>query len=334
MQKIIIIGAGLSGLYAAYLLQNKYDITLLEARDRLGGRILTQEGHDLGPSWVWPHHSRMLALLRSLDLELFSQYTQGSALFEAPGNVERFMPPPASPSARLKGGLCTLIDALKKALHRVDIHTDEAAEALYESADAIEVTSSKCSYFADRVIVAMPPRIALKMSFEPRLAEGVTQMLQAVPTWMGHSRKCVIVYDKAFWREQGLSGFAFSHVGPIGELHDACTLTQPALFGFINNRYDKEEIQDDVIRQLVRLFGTQAQSPKAFYEHNWREDPLSSVNQDRLLKSHPKYGYEITAYKDRLHFISSEASFEEGGYLEGALNAGSTLAKKLWYCST
>lgn len=331
MQKIIIIGGGLSGLYAAYLLQDKYDITLLEARNRLGGRILTQEGHDLGPSWIWPHHTRILSLVRSLNLELFSQYTQGSALFETPGSVERFMPPPSSPSARLQGGLSTLVNVLKNALHRVDIHTEEAVEMLYARADSIEVKSSKNSYVGNRVIVAMPPRVALKMSFEPPLAQGVTKILQTVPTWMGHSRKCVITYEKAFWREAGLSGFVFSHVGPIGELHDASTPTQPALFGFINSRYDNREIQDDVIRQLVRLFGSPAQSPKAFYDHNWREDPLSSAIQDRLLKSHPQYGYEVSAYGDRVHFISSEASFEEGGYLEGALDAGSTLAKKLWY---
>ena len=47
---LIIIGAGLSGLYAASLLQDTYNIIILEARDRLGGRILTEEGHDLGPS--------------------------------------------------------------------------------------------------------------------------------------------------------------------------------------------------------------------------------------------------------------------------------------------
>ena len=55
MKNIIIIGAGLSGIYAATLLQKKYNVTILEARDRIGGRVLTVDGFDMGPSWVWQH---------------------------------------------------------------------------------------------------------------------------------------------------------------------------------------------------------------------------------------------------------------------------------------
>ena len=41
-QRIIVAGAGLSGLSAAYELAGKgFDVTLLEARDRIGGRIFT-----------------------------------------------------------------------------------------------------------------------------------------------------------------------------------------------------------------------------------------------------------------------------------------------------
>ena len=41
-QKIIVIGAGMSGLVAAYeLVRAGHDVTILEARDRIGGRVLT-----------------------------------------------------------------------------------------------------------------------------------------------------------------------------------------------------------------------------------------------------------------------------------------------------
>jgi len=52
---IAIIGAGVSGLYAASLLIDKgYDVTVFEARDRVGGRVLSHDGFDLGPTWYWP----------------------------------------------------------------------------------------------------------------------------------------------------------------------------------------------------------------------------------------------------------------------------------------
>ena len=48
---ICIIGAGLSGLALAAKLQAEgRDVIVLEARDRRGGRVLSKDGYDLGPS--------------------------------------------------------------------------------------------------------------------------------------------------------------------------------------------------------------------------------------------------------------------------------------------
>ncbi len=57
--KITIIGAGVSGLYLAYLLEDKFDIIILEARKRIGGRIYSIEGNDMGPSWIWSHQKNV-----------------------------------------------------------------------------------------------------------------------------------------------------------------------------------------------------------------------------------------------------------------------------------
>ena len=66
--KILIIGAGIIGLYSAYLLQDVYDITLIEARGKIGGRVMDVGRHDLGPSWVWKHQKNILELVDSLVL--------------------------------------------------------------------------------------------------------------------------------------------------------------------------------------------------------------------------------------------------------------------------
>ena len=92
MRAIAIVGAGLAGLYAARLLNAKgVDFVLIEARDRLGGRILTTDpagvpceyGFDLGPSWYWPHaQPAMAALINELGLRSFCQHSDSDVVFE------------------------------------------------------------------------------------------------------------------------------------------------------------------------------------------------------------------------------------------------------------
>jgi hypothetical protein len=69
----IIIGAGLSGLYAACLLTKEIKpFVVLEARDRVDGRILSPEYQDyysdLGPSWYWPSSRKRVSKLNGLDI--------------------------------------------------------------------------------------------------------------------------------------------------------------------------------------------------------------------------------------------------------------------------
>ena len=57
-KRILVIGAGLAGLIAAHKLQNQgYEVVVVEARDRIGGRIWTSSQWpdmplDLGATWI------------------------------------------------------------------------------------------------------------------------------------------------------------------------------------------------------------------------------------------------------------------------------------------
>ena len=85
--KTLIIGGGLSGLALADSMQTRdMDFLLLEARNRFGGRIVTETygsaNFDMGPAWFWPGQPRIDKLIELLGLRRFDQYSSGDLLYE------------------------------------------------------------------------------------------------------------------------------------------------------------------------------------------------------------------------------------------------------------
>lgn len=319
-EKIIIIGAGFSGLYLAHLLEDKYEVVILEARNRIGGRIFSINNHDLGPSWIWSHQKNILDLVNSLGLELIPQYTKGYALYDTKEKVELFNAPPSAPSARIKGSLSKLITALKEKLTSTTIVLSEEVVSIEEEGKTLKVKSIKNKYEAKYLISTLPPRLCANLELTPQLPKGLKEKMKSTQTWMGNSAKCVIEFKTAFWKKKSLSGFAFSHVGPLGEIHDACTDTKAALFGFVNSNADMNNFEMILKQQLKRVFDIDESEIVNIFLVDWREEKFSSTKDDsKPLREHPSYGIDTSAYSRKILFSSTEFSFSEGGYLEGAI---------------
>ena len=72
--EVIVLGAGLAGLYSAMLLEEfGFRVTLLEASDHVGGRVQTRDFggtlHELGASDIGVMYARVLDMMRRLELE-------------------------------------------------------------------------------------------------------------------------------------------------------------------------------------------------------------------------------------------------------------------------
>ncbi len=338
--RIAIIGGGLAGLYAAYRLHRLgIAFDLFEARNRLGGRILAtgSGGFDLGPSWFWPDFQlRMQALVTELGLPVFEQYTAGAMMLEdrAVGVVRRAGYVSGNTSMRLEGGTAQLVSALSARLPAAHVHLNASLQAVNDDGVLMQPV------FADgpdrlqtytHIWLALPPRLIAGIQFTPALPERDLQTLKAVPTWMAAHAKYVAHYARPFWREAGLSGDAFSRIGPLAEVHDAGNNQGAALFGFFGinaaqrARLTPPEIKLACRAQLVRLFGEQAAEPieESFYD--WAADPCTATEQDRLSNGeHVALDAEIVLaapWANRVRLIGSEAALEQGGYMEGALAA-------------
>ncbi|MEJ6392985.1 NAD(P)/FAD-dependent oxidoreductase [Gymnodinialimonas sp. 2305UL16-5] len=336
---ILIIGGGLAGLsLAVRLAERGADFRLLEARDRLGGRILTErhgDGQfDMGPAWFWPGQPRIADMIDRLGLLAFDQHWQGAVLFEDPhGQIQRGRGfASMQGSYRLDGGMGALIAALAGQLppDRIQLaHPIRGLERIPDGVTAIGPDGQ--AHKAKRVVLALPPRLAAELCLVPSLPTEVLEKMRGVATWMAGQAKAVALYDRPFWREQGLSGDAISQRGPLAEIHDASPARgEPyALFGFLGlppqSRQDKPGLRDAIAGQLARIFGPEATQPQKIALKDWAFDAFTSTDLDlQPLRAHPTYELppELDGlWNGRLIFGGTEVAPDFGGYLEGALEA-------------
>jgi monoamine oxidase len=92
----IIIGGGFAGVSAARILNKAgQSILLLEARDRIGGRVYTKRVEkgislDLGGQWIGPTQNRMYELVEEYGLEIYPTYSAGKSVLELNSKISTY----------------------------------------------------------------------------------------------------------------------------------------------------------------------------------------------------------------------------------------------------
>ncbi len=344
MEDVIIIGAGISGILTGYLLKKKnIDFKIVEAQNRLGGRIHTVYGNnetpmEMGATWFSKEHHNLLALLSEIGVGYFEQHTEGITLlenqpFEPPHHY--VVPPNTHSSYRVQGGTYSIIHALTQQIgkERIQLHT-EIIQIIEEGDHLKLIDNSQNTISCNRLVIAMPPRIiANKIDFVPALPKSVTQIMENTQTWMSGSIKFSVEYKRPFWLEKGFSGTAFSQSRLASEMYDHSHFEKSkfALKGFLNGsaaHYSEEERKEKAIAQLTHYFGPEAQSFLSYTDKIWDDSFIHTPN-DWYLSAHQNNGHPvlIDAYmNNKIAFTGTETSRYFGGYMEGAVIAANRIA--------
>ena len=324
MHDVAIIGAGLAGLVAAWRLRAAgRDVVVLEARDRLGGRIHGIDGLEVGPSWVWDHERNVHALLRTLGLETFDHHRDGLDVYDDGERVQRGRLPRSGVSERrVHGGTPAIVQALAARAGPVRLHSP--VRQVVPTVDGLRVVTDTGEVSAAHVLAALPPAAVAGLVPE-------AGWLGLVPTWMEDVAKVVLRYPRRGWRDQGLSGRVYAARGPLVEVHDLSgpTGAPAALFGFLPRALHDGRWRERAVAQLDRLLG--AGVPDSVVAVTWWTERWTacsrSVPGDGRLLGHPRLREPLLG--GRLQLISTETSGTSPGHLDGAVERAEAVAARL-----
>lgn len=344
---VVVVGAGISGLRVARGLQDGgLAVTVLEARDRVGGRLrsvdVTDEDDpertalDVGATWFWPGEDRVRALVDELGLPTHRQHRDGDALYDDPRGVQRLAGNPIdAESMRFSAGADSLASGLADRLEAGTVRLSTPVRRVAVHADGVVISASGVGGSDARVearqaVVALPPALAVhEMEFLPELSADLRRLAAATPVWMGETVKVVARYASAFWRERGLAGSAISHTGPLREIHDMSGPDgePPAVFGFARGVVTEGEVR----AQLVRLFGPEAASPVALSLMDWSRERWTTPGEAPRGHRHDLYGHPLyrRPVAGRVHFVSTETAPAFAGHIEGALLAADEVVGRI-----
>ena len=184
---------------------------------------------------------------------------------------------------------------------------------------------------AKRGIVAVPPTLAGRISYDPPLPALRDQLTQRMP--QGTVIKTMAIYEEPFWRGEGLSGQAATDVGPARVVFDNSPAdgSPGVLLGFLEGRLAREwgarpaaERRKAVLAGHARLFGERAARPERFVERVWADEEWTRGCYGCLMTTGgwTEYGSALRAPIGRLHWAGAETATVWNGYMDGAVQSG------------
>lgn len=291
-----------------------------------GGRFLT----DLATNAVWACEPRDVSMLHVLF------YCSSAGNEKTPGSFIRLTSTTGgAQESRFVGGSQRISLELAKRLgSRVLVNAP--VRRIEQHGAECHVVSDKGTFRAKQVIVAVPPAVSAYIDYDPILPFDRAQLLQRFP--QGSAIKCQAVYDKPFWRDEGLSGYVNSDEGPVKLMYDNSPPdgSKGVLLGFIEGQEARRAgklspaaRKAAVLASFTRTIGARAAKPKQYVEMNWATEEWTRGCYGGFLPPGvwSGYGPAVHAPHGRIHWAGAEHATIWNGYMDGALRSGEDAAK-------
>lgn len=288
--------------------------------------------------WSTPARETFDAVIRAvfgvepgeLSLLYFLFYVNAAGGFGRLTSVEG-----GAQQTRLVGGTQQLAERLAES---VPIHLEAPVRKISQNDDGLVLRSPELTVTARYAVVAMPPSLAGRITYDPPLPAARDGLSQRAPT--GSVIKCVAAYEEPFWRAEGLSGEVVDAQGPVGLIYDDSPAdgSAGALVGFLlgdNARTwadaDPADRRQAVLDRFVAYFGEAAAEPDAYTDHAWATDQYSRgcYAGNPTPGTLTSYGPAIREPVDRIHWAGTETATRWAGYMDGAISSGRRAAAEV-----
>ncbi|MDO5711616.1 MAG: NAD(P)/FAD-dependent oxidoreductase [Micrococcales bacterium] len=184
---------------------------------------------------------------------------------------------------------------------------------------------------AKQALVAVPPNLYSRISYEPPLPRRQQQMHQHQS--FGLVIKVHAVYPTSFWREEGLSGSCFGAGRVVQEVYDNTNHgdDRGTLVAFVpDSRADEmftlsaDERRATILAGIADFLGPQALTPDVYYESDWGSEEWTrgAYGTSFDLGGLHRYGNDLRSPVGPIRFASSDLAGAGFQHVDGAVRMG------------